>query len=297
MPSVNNLRSKLRWIPNLNLVPFIFGIAITVTEIQIWKLASAGITDERPIYQSMLISDRRMKAVVAIIHCASVLKYYITTHLIFPGSGLAFNVWHKRVGDKSIKLSENTVSVQYDNIKEYNKMLSFYTLTIGVRHIEHRAFSNSCNATNQRFSLQPLGVNRLPYKVQDFLNVLICVAIALHDLHNLVFCHTDLQWSNIVWVRGDTWCVIDCTNFVRLDASLEDRTFASSRCRQECRFNEFPYSIEHDLFQVGKLAECCSGIHNDELRALTNKCLNRDNDSANGLLQDLQDLQNALLNR
>ena len=200
-PGVGDLRRKLRWIPNLNLVPFIFGIAITVTEIQIWKLTKAGMTDECPIYQSMLNSDlERMKALVAIVHCASVLKYYITNHLTFPGSGLKFNVWHKRISDKSIKLSGDTVFVQYDNIEKYNKMLSFYSLTHGDRHIEHMAFSNSCNATSQRFSLQPLGVNRLPYKVQEFLNVLVCVATALHDLHNLMFCHTDLRWSNIVWV-------------------------------------------------------------------------------------------------
>ena len=291
LAGVNDLRIKLRWIPNLSYVPFIFGIAITVTEIQIWKLTSSGITDELPVFQSSLNSPLElMNAVVAIVHCARVLKYYIANHLILQGSCLKYNTWHKRESKsgKSVKLSGDRVLVKYDDTSEYYKMNTFYTETAEVRHIEHRIASD---VDRKIFTLQPLGVNRLPNNVPELVGLLVCVATALHGLHSLMFCHTDLRWANIVWVRENVWCLIDCTNHVRVDASVEDRNFASSRCRQDILYEVSPYSIKHDLYQVGMLADYRRDLVNYGLRALIVKCLTGAYNSASDLIQDLEALQ------
>ena len=96
MPGVEDLTNKLSWIPNVSSVPLVFGIAILAAEIHIWKLTNAGMTDERPIFQSLLSSDLEwMNAVVAIVHCAELLKYYIANHLIVQGLGLKYKTWHK----------------------------------------------------------------------------------------------------------------------------------------------------------------------------------------------------------
>lgn len=87
------------------------------------------------------------------------------------------------------------------------------------------------------------------------------------------------------------WCLIDCTNHVRVDASVEDRNFASSRCRQDVLYDVSPYSIKHDLYQVGLLADYRRDLLNDGLRALTVKCLTGAYKSASDLIQDLEALQ------
>lgn len=97
MPGVEDLTNKLSCIPNVSSVPLVFGIAISAAEIHIWKLTNAGMTDERPIFQSLLSSDLEwMNAVVAIVYFARVLKYYSSSDLMHLGSGRAFNVWHIR---------------------------------------------------------------------------------------------------------------------------------------------------------------------------------------------------------
>ena len=145
------------------------------------------------------------------------------------------------------------------------------------------------NAGRKILTLQPPGVNRLPVNIQELVDVLVCVATALRDLHSLMLCHTDLRWSNVVRVLENVWYLIDCTNFVRVgvNASSEDMTFASSRYRTEYRLNEFPYSIKHDLYQVGKLAECCGNLLDDGLDALISMCLNGAYGNTNDLLQHL----------
>ena len=250
---VADLRNKLHWIPNLSQLPFIYGLAISATTVQIWNLTSQGITDATPLFTTSLTSTlERMNAVVAIAQCGRVLRHFHESDMVLLGSGMAFNQWHVRLyGNKSVKFADGFVHVRYDEETLAN-MVEFYRANDTVEHLEHMVDFDDEKRTVR---LQPMGVNRLPATAMDVIAMRICVLTCLRGLHANGFYHTDLRWSNIVWVRDGKWCVIDCTNFVRADGAEDIRLGASSRCPLQYRFDGSPWSVKHELFQVGRLIE------------------------------------------
>ena len=249
---VVDLRNKLHWIPNLNKVPCILGFAISVTHLQIWRLTSQGITDKNPIFATCLVSVLdRMNAVVAVVHCARVLKFYTQSDVILLGSSLRFNQWHFRAdGIKSIKLGYNVVQIRYSDPQIFSKMVAFYQANAEVSFMERMIKHDE-----KTLHLQPLGVSQVPETAAELVIALRCVLTCLRNLHANGYFHADLRWSNIVCVRDGQWYVIDCTNFVRADDPEEIRTMTSSRCHGEFRFDMSPWSAKHELFQIGRLAE------------------------------------------
>ena len=69
-PGVDDLRSKLRWIPNLNLVPFIFGIAITVTEIADLEIDQSYLSIHAQLRSR---TDEGSRCYISLCECAAVL--------------------------------------------------------------------------------------------------------------------------------------------------------------------------------------------------------------------------------
>ena len=249
---VAELRNNLHWIPNLKKVPCIFGIAISVTHLQIWRLTSQGITDTSPIFATCLDSMLdRMKAVVAVVHCARILKFYTQNDELLLGSILSFNQWHNRAdGIKSIKLGYDIVRIRYSDPQLFSKMVAFYQANAEVSFME-RMIKHDENT----LYLQPLGVSQVPKTVAELVIALRCVLTCVRNLHANGYLHTDVRWSNIVCVRDGQWYVIDCTNFVRVDDPEEVRMMASSRCHDEFRLDMSPWSAKHEFFQIGRLAE------------------------------------------
>ena len=249
---VADLRNKRCWIPNLSKVQFIFGIAISVNHLQIWRLTSQGITDDSPIIATSLVSVLgRMDAVVAVVQCARVLKYYSQNDMILLGSSLQLNQWYTRAdGIKSIKLGYNAVQVRYSDPQIFSKMTAFYRENAEVQFMER-----IIRGDGDTLRLQPLGVHRVPETAAELIIALRCVLTCLRDLHAHGYFHTDLRWSNIVWVRDGQWYVIDCTNFIRADDPEEVRTMTSSQCNSSFLLDLSPWSAKHELFQIGRLAQ------------------------------------------
>jgi len=284
--AVQDLKSKLQWIPNWSRLPFIFGIAISSSALQIWRLTSQGVTDNSPLFSSALTSPQElMDCVIAAAHCGRVLRFYREEGWIMSGSGLSFNIWHKRDASKSVKFSGTSVHVKYTASAMAEKMVAFYNANADVNHLEHLV---SFSSERHTLYLQPLGVNRLPGTAADLVDALRCVLVCLHGLHTKGYLHTDVRWSNVVWVRDHQWYVIDCTNFVRIDDTEEIRSSASTRCLSQYRINESPWSVKHELFQVGRLIEHVIEAHNlldADFVAWKSNCLRGAYESADELLQ------------
>lgn len=247
--AIDDLREKFRWIPNLNNIHFIFGIAISTTKLVILRLTSQGM-DNNPLFQTMLTSELGLiEAVVAIVHCASVLKYYTMNDLVLGGSSMSFNHWHSRPGGKHIKLAANGVQIKYDEQSMLRKMYYFYRANSNVPYLEHMV---NAELPEDILCLTPLGVSYIPRTLDELFAALKCILTCLKGLHANGYYHTDLRWSNLVWVQGGEWCVIDCTNFVHVNDTDGLRT-ATNNCLPRYRADLSPWSVRHELYQIRQL--------------------------------------------
>ena len=220
---------------------------------------------------------------VAVVHCARILNFYIRSHLILLGPSLRFNQWHYRAdGIKSIKLGYDVVQVRYRDPQIFSKMVAFYEANAKVPFMERMIGQGG-----ETLRLQPLGVSQVPETAVGLAVALRCVLTCLRDLHANGYFHTDLRWSNVVWVRDTQWYVIDCTNFVRADDPEDVRMATSSCCRGEFRLDLSPWSAKHELYQVGRLTEHVVEkyrLSDADLSAWTAGCLQGAYDSAEELL-------------
>lgn len=281
--AAEDLQSKLHWIPNWSKLPFIFGIAISASELQIWKL-TPGTTKAVQLFATALNSPQeRMNSVVAVTHCGRVLRYYREQGLVLAGSGLAFNVWHERDQNKSVKFSNEAVYVWYKDRATFDNMIAFYQANAQVENLERMV---SFRKKDGVLCLQPLGVSCVPESAADLVDALRCVLTCLKGLHTNGYYHTDLRWTNIVWVRKGNWCLVDCTNFVRSNAPKKELLDATNRCRNVDRLDDSPWSVKHELFQVGRLIEEVIARFTDEnFVTWKTKCLEGVLGSAEELLQ------------
>jgi len=211
----DDLFKKFQWIPHFNLLPFIFDVAITQTELAVWEL--------RQDNHHKLVFSRAINNVEGRIACVSMaakmsrILTYFTNQNMFMESMVPFNVWNDRHNGKRIRLGLLYVEFHYSDGDLYERMKNFYPLVCDVPGIEKFPVVENVsnyNDDSQIIRLTPVGV---AFRVSDLTDVDIRVAIiavsrtviALHDRGIL---HCDIRWPNIIR-NGQNWTLIDCTEF------------------------------------------------------------------------------------
>lgn len=247
-----DLRRKFQWIPHFHNLPFVFGIAITRTELGVYALRHSG--DLRPLFYTQLITDRdRWSCVAVCVNIARVLRYF-TANRLFHSLTLAMNETFDRGQGKRLRIGMHFVEVTYADKSTFQKLKHFYLECAdkGVPHMELLYPENGIIEAKKRFRLIPVGLERKPESVEELRTALQHVLECVTALHHLGFCHCDIRWSNIVVVDG-AWHLIDCT-FATALADTTQLKHISTQIKHRFVFNQHvPWSTRHDLFQIGLL--------------------------------------------
>jgi hypothetical protein len=213
--AVDDLRNKSCWLPHYERLPFIFGIAITRTNLNIYTLSR----DTTNLKFSTQLDDmsNRWKCVVAVINIARTLKLFIDKNWIY--NSLPFNTWHER-NNKKIRLEDQFVQVEYPDDQTFARMIEFYNATATVHHLEHL---QDVSMNRRRIKLVPVGVQRKPFNLAELIAALKDITECLLQLHQCGYVHCDVRWSNLIVLDG-RWYLIDCEYACKLnenDALLE----------------------------------------------------------------------------
>jgi len=268
--AVEDLRRKAVWLPHYARMPFIFGIAVTPDQLEIYtlhqnnsivKVFSANLTD--PV--------DRWSCVVAAVNIARTLKMFVEQGWVI--TSLQFNKWHQR-NTKRIRLEQTFAEVEFHNDVQFDRMRKFYTATAAVPHLEH---SMAFNADKKRICLIPVGVQRHPCNVIELVAAVKHIFECLFQLHGLGYVHCDIRWNNMIEVFGD-WFVIDCEYACYVDEQDLLTTRASSTIKPAFVLDmSKPWSALFDMYQVGKLLQESSFTsENPDLVALRDLLLSKD---------------------
>jgi hypothetical protein len=253
--AVADIKSKAHWLPHYEDVPFVFAIAISVAQFQVYLMTEDEGWKSKPPLVNENISDitGRAQCLVHAVNIARVIKFFIEREMVCP-SEVPFNIWVERTS-KKIRLlpALSCVEVRYDADKEkYEALKKLYALLVerGVRHIEKM---NSFDDATRTFQLEPYGVRRQPNSIEELRRALRHVLKCIRDLHEAGYAHCDIRWPNII-KSGGAWYVIDCTESIAL-AAKEKYRLAVSRCinNKNVFDTDLPWSTRHDYYQFGRL--------------------------------------------
>jgi hypothetical protein len=252
--AAEDLSKKFCWIPHFASLPFIFGFAITFTEMRVFCMTPTSAWQNAPIINIGLMDfNDRILCLKYIVNIARVLRYFIDSSAI-AGSSIPFEQWSVR-SSKSLRLSSRYVEHRFDEVEKYDEMKEFYSTLqeLRVPHVESLYEEKPFDDVKRIIRLQPVGVERTPNTIEELRSSLRCVYLFLQRLHAAGFMHCDIRWSNIVWVWGQ-WFVIDCTEAIRCDAEPSKLVEKSKKIRGTYVFDtEGPWSTRHDYYQFGKL--------------------------------------------
>ncbi len=132
---INDLIRKFQWIPHYENIPFIFGIAISKSDIVFGKLTSSR--EFVQINRESLRSDQsKLKCVYIAIQIATVINHYINGNL-FASCELPINQWIDRNDGKRIQLRLNYVENQFANFDTYMFLKKMYQDTIQIPLFYH----------------------------------------------------------------------------------------------------------------------------------------------------------------
>lgn len=246
--AVNDLVSKSCWLPHYARLPFIFGIAVTKTELSIYALKAMSQSQIFSVQLHDMAS--RWLCVVAMINIARTLKHFIERNMIFRS--LAFNKWHDR-NNKRIRLEERFVQIEYRDQQTFQRMVDFYKVTSGVPHLEQMS---EVSSRHYRISLTPVGVHRLPFDLSELFHAIRDITLCIFSLHDCGYVHCDVRWSNIITFNNQ-WFLIDCEYVCRLDDEGGLRSRSSIMKRKYVRDNSKPWDSSFDMYQIALLFEDC----------------------------------------
>jgi hypothetical protein len=283
--AVEDLTSKFCWIPHYNALPFIFGIAISFTEMRVFCMNPRGEdsfthTDRlgAPIIRIGLMDLRdRMKCIKYMVNIARVLKHFISSGAV-RGSSISFDVWKHR-GPKSVRLSSRYVEHQFEEKEKYQEMKNFYVKLgeLRIPFVEHLYSRDPFDDTKRIIRLQPVGDSRCPKTIDELRSALRCVYRFMRQLHDAGFMHCDIRWPNIVWVWGQ-WFVIDCTEAIRCDAEPSKLLERPKTMKESYVFDtEKPWSPRYDYYQFGRLIQSTSVVlaADSDLAKVSSMLMNR----------------------
>jgi tRNA A-37 threonylcarbamoyl transferase component Bud32 len=273
--AVGDIARKFRWLPHYSRLPFIFGIAVTPDELEIYTLHENN-SMVRVFDANLDDPVERWKCVVAAINIARTLKMFVEQRLVI--TSIAFDTWHER-NNKRIRLDLNFVEVEFKEDRTFNRMRLFYEATKNVPHLEHPFIHPTLGAFNEeknRIRLVPVGVDRMPNSEEQLITAIKHICECLYSLHKLGYYHCDVRWSNIIEYFGE-WYLIDseyaCSkNEHELRAIRSSTTIKSQYVLDTSK----PWSQFFDLYQVGKLlVDSNIIISNKNLVALRNLLLSK----------------------
>ena len=251
--AINDLARKSRWLPHYVLLPFIFGIAVTRDQLQIYTL-HADNTMVKAFSADLNDVVDRWLCVVAAINIARTLKKFVGQQWVIKS--LSFDQWHDRT-NKRIRLDVNFAEVEFDKcFGLFERMCVFYKATTRVPHLEHFYMGHLAlgpfNPDKKRIRLVPVGTERKPDSVDELITATKHILECLFSLHELGYFHCDVRWNNIIDYFGD-WYLIDCEYACRFD---EHELLASRSATIKKRFVldiSKPWGPLFDLYQVGML--------------------------------------------
>lgn len=260
----NDLKKIFQWLPHHNDLPFVFGLAFTKSEFQIYLMtADAGWKLRKPIVSANIdLTDDRAECLLYAVNIARVIKHFIEVECFTSQSAMQFSKWIRR-DSKEIRISASFVENRYavnEDFGKYEYMKDFYnTLSLhNIRHIERFVGKNPCNDNTLTIRLGPVGIQVKPRSIEEartaFRHVMRCM-LALHK--KAQYMHCDLRWPNIILV-GTKWFVIDCTECIAINAPENDLIAVSQSINESYNFcPDLPWSKRHDYYQFGKLIETC----------------------------------------
>jgi hypothetical protein len=252
LEAIDDLKKKSRWLAHYARLPFIFGIAVTPDQLEIFTL-HADNTMKRVFSADLNDIVDRWRCVIAVINMARTLKLFIDQRWIM--TSLPFDTWHVRL-HKSIRLDVNFAEVQFNDRIEFNRMHAFYSKTSEVPHLEHIYLDpvlGPFNIDKKRVRLVPVGVQRKPATVKELTTSIKHVFECLFCLHDIGFMHCDIRWGNIIEFFGD-WFLIDCEYACHMNETSLLATRSAKTIRQRFVLDvSKPWNPLFDMYQVGIL--------------------------------------------
>jgi hypothetical protein len=197
--AINDLARNSRWLPHYALLPFIFGIAVTRDQLQIYTL-HADNTMVKAFSADLNDVVDRWLCVVAAINIARTLKMFVGQQRVIKS--LSFDQWHDRT-NKRIRLDVNFAEVEFDKcFGLFERMCVFYKATTRVPHLEYLYMGHPAlgpfNPDKKRIRLVPVGTERKPDSVDELITATKHILECLFSLHELGYFHCDVRWNNII---------------------------------------------------------------------------------------------------
>jgi hypothetical protein len=243
--AVDDVVNKFVWIPNLRALPFFLGFAFSVNQIRIVKL----VRDSPHViifHGNCSTTEDRYAVLKPAINVARVLKYFITSGMIYP-AGLSMGSWHDRPCGKGIKLSHVGAEIKCPCSKKFQFLKNFYDECGQAPFLERLLDADN---KNKRLTLGPLGLSRQPTTMDEFHRAIFCIATALFGLHERGYVHSDIRWSNIVLLNNGDWMLIDCYDVCQL--SDNDALWSCAKSRN---VTTHAWSVHDDLLQLSQLCK------------------------------------------
>ena len=256
----NDLVRKFEWLPHCNMLPFVFGIAISIKRFQIYLMTPDNKWKAKQPIVNVNIEEivDRTQCLLYAVNVARVLKLFIQSDCLQP-SRIKFKIWIERPS-KWIRLFPSYVENRYEEKPKYLAMKKLYSLLkkLKITHIELPDPTKPFDDEECTIRLSPVGVERRPKSIDELCTAMRHVLICIRSLHKKAgYLHCDLRWPNIILV-GSEWYVIDYTESIANNASLKDRLAVSSRIIEENNFDSaLPWSMRHDYYQLGMLIRNC----------------------------------------
>ena len=268
---IDDLARKSRWLPHYARLPFIFGIAVTPDQLEIYTL-HADNTMVRAFSADLNDVVDRWLCVVAAINIARTLKMFVQQQWVIKS--IRFDRWYVR-NNKSIRLDVNFAEVQFNNHSQFDRMRLYYGATTAVPHLEH-TYIDPFNETKRRIRLVPVGVERKPASAKELITAIKHICECLFGLHKLGYYHCDVRWPNIIDFFGE-WYLIDCEYACHKDEhnllAIRSATTIKQRFVMD---TSKPWGPLFDLYQVGILLEDSSITNSTaELAALRKHLLSK----------------------
>jgi hypothetical protein len=249
---IDDLARKSRWLPHYARLPFIFGIAVTPDQLEIYTL-HANNTMVRAFSADLNDVVDRWLCVVAAINIARTLKMFVEQRRVIKS--IRFDTWHVR-NNKSIRLDVNFAEVEFKDRRDFDRMRLYYGATIRVPHLEHTYIDpvlGPFNDDKKRIRLVPVGVERKPDSVEELTTAIKHICECLFGLHELGYFHCDVRWTNIIDFFG-AWYLIDCEYACHRDEpdllAIRSATTIKKRFVMD---TSKPWGPLFDLYQVGML--------------------------------------------
>ena len=277
--ATSDLRLKFQWIPNFDMLPFVFGIAVTRIAFEVFAM---GRSTMHSLFRTTLGTDSdRWDCVVASVNIARVLRYFITNQMFVPVE-LNMDKWIAREQGKIVRIGMKFVEVRYAKQEVFGHLKDFYLLTSehDVPHMERLYKSGPEQAIvdkTKTFRLVPVGLCRRPKSPEELRTAIQHIVQCVSALHALGFCHCDIRWSNIVWTESG-WHLIDCT-FATSLANSARLQHMSSTIKARYVFNgSAPWNQRYDFFQIGQLLSDSEFGSVPPFAALRDSLCDHDND-------------------